>query len=430
MDLTGIRFGRLFVHHRDLSRKGATYYFCECACNPGVILRESILSYSLTRKHGVKSCGCIRDLTGQRFVRILVVRRGPNDKWGHAVYYCLCDCGNIKNIKGNALSSGNTTSCGCLQREIMKNKYEELRQQEIGQIYNGMKILNTWLPKNENEDENQTITIAQILCYCGNSFECELNNVKSGNTKSCGCIHKFEKGEASFNLYFGNNIRKAEERKCFFGLEKEDCREIVIQNCKYCDCEPREIYYNKNNNGPFFGNGLDQVIARGGYTKENCVSCCPTCNGLKLNLSLEAWLIKIKRICNKNYNNLFFNYDFIEVSEELLKKQKSNFQAKKSSSKTRQLENTLTEQQYYCLATSICFYCDANPENFGIRSKDFHQGIDRKDNDLGYIFLNCLPCCQSCNAAKLKMPYEDFINYLKKLQQYQISLKNEVISFL
>lgn len=60
------------------------------------------------------------DLTGQKFGRLTVVRRLSNNKYNFAMWQCKCNCGNIKNVSTNSLKSGNTQSCGCLQKEKVK----------------------------------------------------------------------------------------------------------------------------------------------------------------------------------------------------------------------------------------------------------------------------------------------------------------------
>jgi hypothetical protein len=56
------------------------------------------------------------DLTGQRFARLLVLRRdgfkGPRKAW-----LCLCDCGNEHRVTTSDLLNGKVQSCGCLRRD-------------------------------------------------------------------------------------------------------------------------------------------------------------------------------------------------------------------------------------------------------------------------------------------------------------------------
>lgn len=58
-----------------------------------------------------------KNLTGQRFGRLIVV--APTDKRnrGRVVWLCKCDCGNKCFVPTSSLCSGRTQSCGCLMRE-------------------------------------------------------------------------------------------------------------------------------------------------------------------------------------------------------------------------------------------------------------------------------------------------------------------------
>lgn len=57
------------------------------------------------------------ELTGQRFGRLLVFDRAHKGVRGEIFWNCLCDCGNRVAVRGGHMMRGNSTSCGCLQRE-------------------------------------------------------------------------------------------------------------------------------------------------------------------------------------------------------------------------------------------------------------------------------------------------------------------------
>lgn len=57
------------------------------------------------------------NLTGQKFGRLEVLERDENDKQNKPLWLCRCDCKNEVIVSGAHLKSGNTQSCGCLQRE-------------------------------------------------------------------------------------------------------------------------------------------------------------------------------------------------------------------------------------------------------------------------------------------------------------------------
>jgi hypothetical protein len=77
-----------------------------------------------------------------------------------------------------------------------------------------------------------------------------------------------------------------------------------------------------------------------------------------------------------------------------------------------------------------CFYC-GNPPSQIIKRRNgriyplVYNGIDRVNNDVGYIKSNCVTCCGKCNHMKFKMDKEDFLSHINNIYLYQ-SLKNKV----
>lgn len=60
------------------------------------------------------------DLTGQKFERLVVIRHAGKDNSNHAIWLCMCNCGNEKTIRGSSLKYGQTRSCGCLAKETVR----------------------------------------------------------------------------------------------------------------------------------------------------------------------------------------------------------------------------------------------------------------------------------------------------------------------
>ena len=63
----------------------------------------------------------ITNLTGQVFTR-LTVRECVRDAKGRVAWRCDCSCGGSKVVKAACMFSGDTKSCGCLRREVMRAK--------------------------------------------------------------------------------------------------------------------------------------------------------------------------------------------------------------------------------------------------------------------------------------------------------------------
>jgi len=67
------------------------------------------------------------DLTGQRYGRLIVVERAPNQ--GNKIRWrCQCDCGNLTVVQYNNLIYGLTRSCGCYQKDRTREVARLLRQ--------------------------------------------------------------------------------------------------------------------------------------------------------------------------------------------------------------------------------------------------------------------------------------------------------------
>lgn len=60
-------------------------------------------------------------MIGLRFNR-LTVCAGVEKHGKRYTALCVCDCGSQKRIDVHKLQSGHTKSCGCLQKELMRNK--------------------------------------------------------------------------------------------------------------------------------------------------------------------------------------------------------------------------------------------------------------------------------------------------------------------
>ena len=61
-----------------------------------------------------------KDLTGQKFGRLTVIKQVGKNKHGSYLWFCKCDCGNIKTTVGTLLRKGETKSCGCLSKENLE----------------------------------------------------------------------------------------------------------------------------------------------------------------------------------------------------------------------------------------------------------------------------------------------------------------------
>lgn len=64
------------------------------------------------------------DLTGQKFGRWTVKERAEN-KGVKTCWSCICDCGTVRDVRTCSLKSGDSLSCGCLNKEMTKKMLED-----------------------------------------------------------------------------------------------------------------------------------------------------------------------------------------------------------------------------------------------------------------------------------------------------------------
>lgn len=84
----------------------------------------------------------------------------------------------------------------------------------------------------------------------------------------------------------------------------------------------------------------------------------------------------------------------------------------------------LTLEDVRSITSKSCFYCGDSPYQISRsaheKKKDgfscyTYNGIDRTDNELGYVVGNCVPCCGRCNRMKLAMTTEEFFEQMRKI---------------
>ena len=179
-----------------------------------------------------------KDLTGKKFGRLTVIERVSNNKWGQTKWLCECECGNEKIIYG-----------GSLTRKIESTK----------------------------------------SCGC-------LRN------ETAGGLNKLNPGLAMMRAKIGQYKYSAKKKGHIWNLTEEQFAELTKKDCFYCGAKPGQTCKaNKRANGDYIYNGIDRRNNDKGYTIDNVVSCCKTCNMAKNSLTIQEFKDWVKRI----YNNMY-----------------------------------------------------------------------------------------------------------------------------
>jgi len=219
-DLTGKVFSNLTVIEivGVIAREGNILYRCKCVCGEHVNVRGTILTQGKTKS--CVRCSHIRNLVGQKFSRLLVLEYIKEIKIV-ATFLCLCDCGEIKQIRGASLSQGKTKSCGCLQRETAvaltkgENNYffnhnlteedRELRSKLGRGKRSILKGYNQWRREVRKRDCNKCKICKSeeklVVHHLNNftNFPLERISLENGVTLCENCHYNFHKKYTNFN---------------------------------------------------------------------------------------------------------------------------------------------------------------------------------------------------------------------------------------
>lgn len=246
----GTVFGRWTVIEEAPTIDDRRAMLCECECGK----RKTVSLHSL-RKGLSKSCGCIRrgadwrppnfrDLTGERFGKLIVVRcigsRVGNSRTKSrpnvAVdWLCICDCGGERVATTGALRDGHTTSCGCAKR---------VPHRDLHYLYRT-------LPP----------------------------------------------GRAARNRVLKAYRGGAYNRGLAWELTEEEFDGLITQDCAYCGCAPSTVEKGSGlRSGDFVHGGIDRVDNMQGYVMSNVVPCCRVCNRAKMAMSHAEFLAWIGRL--------------------------------------------------------------------------------------------------------------------------------------
>jgi hypothetical protein len=114
VNLVGKRFGQLEALKLDHVDDLGSWWLCKCDCGNEKVIRASSLNCGDS-----KTCGHRKDLTGQRFGKLLVIGKDLTPQISNrkrVKWVCLCYCGNVTSVESYNLESGDIVSCGCHRR--------------------------------------------------------------------------------------------------------------------------------------------------------------------------------------------------------------------------------------------------------------------------------------------------------------------------
>jgi hypothetical protein len=177
----------------------------------------------------------MKNLKGQKFGKLLVLKRAGSSKHKDIMWKCICDCGKNKIINGLNLRRGRTQSCGCLQKEITS-----LRRKNTAKDLTGMKFGKLTAIRLIRKINYKHFWL--FRCDCGKEKILDKGTVvpSSAQTKSCGCLKEKilkEKWLGKKNINYCHGMSKTN----FYGVWN-----TMIQRCHNPNASNFKKYGAKN----------------------------------------------------------------------------------------------------------------------------------------------------------------------------------------
>jgi len=231
----------------------------------------------------------------------------------------------------------------------------------------GIRVGRLQIIKKANDKNNESVWIAK--CDCGKETLINGTQVKKGHKKTCGC-----------------HLKRGSDRMDLTGLKTSKFQVLEKTDKKH------------RNSSTY------QYICK--------------CNFCYKEFTRDSTGISKNQGCRCIFNDRTDGYHCL-------------YNTYRECAKKRKLEFLIDFNQFLEIIQNTCYYCGSVPEDKRDQTdKNLTRcikanGIDRKNNKIGYILENCVACCKMCNIMKFTRSIEEFLSQVEKIQEYQ-KAKREV----
>lgn len=153
-------------------------------------------------------------VVGAKFNRWTVLEidvKNPNSKAKKPpkMALCQCECGTKRYKEYRDLYDNRSLSCGCLRAEMVTERNCAQGEIEVGTQFGYLTMIkDLGYRKQNSRDKRERWSLCK--CSCGTEIEVSNNNLRSGGTKSCGCVKSY--GETVIRkILLDNHIKFATE---------------------------------------------------------------------------------------------------------------------------------------------------------------------------------------------------------------------------
>lgn len=302
-----------------------------------------------------------------------------------------------------------------------------------GQVYGRLTAISR-VPSPVSESGESKAKVRWLCtCECGRTHVVVAQDLRSGKTRSCGCLRTAPELRDLVGKSFGRLTILSESGRqemppfgktylcqCSCGNRPIVARGRLLNgNTRSCGCLVIESC-SKGEDWTGGVYGCLTVLRRGpnstGVTSKPQWYCRCTCGNEILTpiATLRAGKKKTRgcvRASTKPLEEITLN---------------SALSGYRTGAEQRGLAFTLTAAEFAVLVGRNCAYCGRVPKNTrktlrknGTQNTLPINGIDRVDNALGYTSENCVSCCKICNRAKRDLSVSEWTEWLDGLVAFR-----------
>lgn len=206
--------------------------------------------------------------------------------------------------------------------------------------------------------------------------------------------------------------------ECVCG-KKSYSRKYMLETGKHISCGCKGIA------SPIIGDKFGKWTVMQDVTKvgKRAYVCKCTC-GFSKTLEISDLINGRSKGCQNCANNKTIKKrrsDYIPYSKV--------YASYKANAKKLNREFYLTFDEAQSLFIAPCHYCKVEPSTKVKQKVEdlWYNGIDRKDNSIGYTKENSVTCCKICNYAKHTMSYDEYKEWLSETAERLVAQAPEVM---
>lgn len=229
------------------------------------------------------------DLTSMKFGKLTVISVAGKLTTKGMSWNCICDCGNHCIRSGRTLRKYENSSCGCGTNDVAwitrRKKYgitgntlikKQVRPPQkiidlVGKKFGRLVVI-------ERVENYRSSSRWKCICDCGEIRNVIGNCLRSGHTKSCGCLGAEKAAERHYIHGQASRKNETDEYSIWVGMTKR-CRLKTSKawenyggrGIKVCD---RWLDFNNffldMGNRPSKTHSIDRIDVNGNYSPENC----------------------------------------------------------------------------------------------------------------------------------------------------------------